>query len=65
MKHALWMVIGCVLPFLLIFLLPLLGLSAGVGLALAVVLIFACHLLMMLGHRGGHHPRQGEDHAHS
>ena len=59
--HGLWMLLGCLLPLFLIFLLPLLGLSGNVGTFLFIVLMFACHLLMMRGHgvsgdgREGHH----------
>ena len=62
--HGLWMILGCVVPLLLSFILPLLGLSGNVGTLLFIVLMFACHLLMMRGHgahrnssdtREGHH----------
>jgi hypothetical protein len=53
------MLLGCVLPLLLLFLLPLFGLGEGVTLFVAVVLMFACHLLMIGGH--GH----GQDHERS
>lgn len=49
MKHFLHMAAGCVLPFLLIFLLPLLGISEGITLLMAMILMFACHLLIMRG----------------
>lgn len=72
MKHIIHMLIGCVLPFLLIFLLPLFGVSEGVTLTVFLVLMFACHLLMMRGaHHGGHgsndtsHTMKGNDDAHS
>jgi hypothetical protein len=69
MKHTLRMLFGCLLPLLLIFLLPLFGLSEGVTLFIALILIFACHLLMIGGdHRSHHHENpqvdQGENHAH-
>lgn len=50
MKHLVHMVVGCVLPFLLIFLLPLFGVGEGVTMFVFVALMFACHLLMMRGH---------------
>ena len=63
--HGLWMILGCTLPLLLVFLLPLLGISGNVGTLLFIVLMFACHLVAMRGHggthrgpestRGGHH----------
>ena len=52
MSHTLKMLIGCLLPILLIFLLPLFGVSEGVGVWLFLILMFGCHLMMM---RGGHH----------
>jgi len=63
--HGLWMILGCTLPLLLVFLLPLLGISGNVRTLLFIVLMFACHLMAMRGHdgthrspestRGGHH----------
>ena len=52
-NHNLWMVLGCVLPLLLIFLLPVFGASGGEILFLFVILCFGIHLLM-IGHHGGH-----------
>lgn len=59
MRHAIRMLIGCLLPIVVIFWLPLFGISEDVSLLLAIVLMFGCHLLMMRGyyhaasHRGG------------
>jgi hypothetical protein len=41
------MLLGCVLPLALILLLPLLGIRTGVALFMAVIAIFACHVLMV------------------
>jgi len=49
------MLIGCLGPLLLIFALPLLGVSESVSVGLFVILMFGCHLLMMRGHHGGSH----------
>lgn len=57
MNHTLRMLLGCLLPLLLIFLLPLFGLGEGVTLFVALVLMFACHLLM-IGDHGGSHPHE-------
>ena len=71
MSHTLRMLLGCLLPLLLIFLLPLFGLEEGVALFVALVLMFACHLLMIGGHRQGHRydsnrqDAQRDHHAHS
>ena len=49
-KHNIRMIIGCVLPLLLIFILPLFGVGSGVTLFIFIILMFGCHLLMMGGH---------------
>lgn len=70
MSHTLRMLLGCLLPLLLIFLLPLFGLGEGVTLFVAIVLMFACHLLMIGGYCQSHdrdddrQPNQGDHHAH-
>lgn len=46
MKHFLWMIIGCILPLLLIFLAPALGMSSKTSMFIFIVFMFACHLLM-------------------
>jgi hypothetical protein len=51
-KHGLWMILGCTLPLLLVFVLPLLGISGGGSLFIFIILMFACHLFMMGGHSG-------------
>lgn len=53
MKHTIWHLIGCLLPLLIIFLLPLLGIGQGFTLFVFIVLMFGCHLLMMRGHGNG------------
>lgn len=68
MNHTLRMLLGCLLPLMLIFLLPLFGLGEGGTLFIALVLMFACHLLMIGGHSGGphenhHQTEQGDHHA--
>ena len=40
-NHMLWMIIGCVVPMLLIFILPAFGVSGGVTLVIFIVLMFA------------------------
>lgn len=59
MKHLLMMLIGCILPFLLIFILPALGVSNDVALVIFVLLMLGCHLFM--GH-GGHKKENHEHH---
>lgn len=56
MSHTLKMLAGCLLPLLLIFVLPLFGVDEGVSIWLFVILMFACHLFMVRGHHGGAGP---------
>ncbi|MCJ8164210.1 hypothetical protein MKJ04_05100 [Pontibacter sp. E15-1] len=53
-KHIIWMIIGCALPLLLIFLAPALGLGSDTSLFIFIVAMFACHLLMPMHQHGGH-----------
>lgn len=50
-NHALWMLIGCVLPILLIFLLPLFGIGGNWQLFIFIILMFGCHLFMRSWHK--------------
>ncbi len=60
MKHHLGMVICCLLPMALIFLLPLFGIRSGPLLFLFLILCFGLHLVMMA--KGGHkHDGNGKD----
>ena len=52
MSHTLKMLIGCLAPLLLIFALPVFGVSETVSVWLFVILMFGCHLLMMRGDHG-------------
>ena len=64
-KHGVWMLIGCVVPLLLIFVLPLLGLRGELVIFFAVLLMFAFHLLMILGVRSMHEAdREGGNRVH-
>jgi nitrate/nitrite transporter NarK len=51
-NHMLWMIIGCVLPLLFIFILPAFGVSSQAAFVIFFVFMFACHFLM-LGHHHG------------
>lgn len=53
-KHTILMLIGCVLPLLLIFLLPVFGITGNISILVFIVVMFFCHLLMPM-HHGGHH----------
>ena len=61
------MLLGCLVPMLLIFVLPLFGVSEGITLTVFIVLMLGCHLLMIPGHDGAHHtqPTEGDHHAES
>lgn len=63
-RHALWMLIGCVLPVLLIFLLPAFGVSNNVTLVVFVALMFACHFFMPGHHHHGGNDNEQSDHQH-
>jgi len=53
-RHTIWMVIGCGLPLLLIFIAPALGLSGNTSLFIFIIIMFGCHLLMPHGHSENH-----------
>ncbi|SFN40028.1 hypothetical protein SAMN04487989_101187 [Bizionia echini] len=59
-NHWIWMLIGCGLPLLLIFLAPSFGIGGGSSLFIFIIFMFACHLFMPHGsHRhGGHNHSQ-------
>ena len=62
-KHLFWMIIGCTVPLLLIFLLPLFGITGNYSFLIFIVLMFGCHFMMM-GRHGKHYhssPQQGQD----
>ena len=59
MSHTVKMLLGCLIPLLLIFLLPVLGVSGDTTSLVFLVLMFACHLFMMRGH--DHGPRHEEN----
>ncbi len=71
MDHTLRVLLGCLVPLLLLFLLPLIGLGEGVTLVIAIVLMFACHLFMIGDHQHthadeeSHNSSQGDPYAHS
>ena len=54
MNHTLRMIIGCVFPMAMVFLLPLFGVGEGISFLVFVILMFGCHLLMMGSHHGNH-----------
>jgi len=63
--HWLWMVIGCGLPLLFIFLAPSLGIGGGTTLFTFIIVMFAIHLLMphgSHGHGGHNHSQKRKAH---
>jgi hypothetical protein len=61
MKHAVLMIIGCLVPLLLIFILPALGVSNEVVLVIGVVLMLSCHFFM-IGHH--EHGKESDERGH-
>lgn len=59
-KHTVWMIIGCVLPLLLIFFAPALGINNSVSIFIFIVAMFAIHLFMPMHGPGGH--QHGQNH---
>ena len=64
MNHHIRMLIGCLLPLLLIFVLPLLGVGQGVSLFVFIILMFGCHLMMMGGHAKHEHNKPDKEKNH-
>ena len=46
----LWMAVGCILPLLVILMLPAFGIKGDITTFIFIILMFACHLFMMKGH---------------
>jgi hypothetical protein len=61
MKNHIWMLLACLLPLLLIFVLPAMGIQSSPIFSLLLVGCFVMHLFMMKGHghgdngKGDHH----------
>lgn len=60
-SHLFWMIIGCVFPLLLIFLLPFFGIQSNWGFLLFMMVCFASHLFMM---RNMNHGKSDNKHSH-
>lgn len=64
-KRTILHILGCALPLLLIFALPIVGISGETTIFIFIIAMFACHLLMMRGHghaHGEHNSRGRHDH---
>ena len=55
-NHGLWMMLGCILPLFLIFLLPVFGVKSNISFLVFVVAMFSCHFFMMGKHGEHDHP---------
>ncbi len=60
-NHWIWMVIGCGLPLLLIFLAPTFGIGGNIYLFTFIVLMFAVHLMMPMRHNDHSHGLSDEN----
>ena len=54
-NHWIWMVISCVLPLLLIFFAPSIGIKGDTFLFAFIILMFAVHLLVPMRHENHKH----------
>jgi len=63
MKHGFLHLLGCLIPIALVFLLPALGFSSSSTFTIFVLLMFACHLLMVSGHPQGGHETNGSENS--
>lgn len=61
--HWIWMIIGCGLPLLFIFLAPVFGIGGDSSLFIFILFMFVCHLFMphgSHGHGGHKHDNQNQ-----
>lgn len=68
MSHTIRMLIACLVPIVLIFLWPILGLDDGIGFTIFLIVIIAAHGWMCGSHHAEHgddHKTNGDSHAHS
>lgn len=64
-NHWFWMLVACALPLLLIFLLPVFGVTGNVSFFLFVVVFFLAHLFMMGRHsHNGNYRSDEKGHHH-
>ncbi len=60
-KHMIVMAIGCVVPLLLVFMLPVIGVITDYTVFIFLIAMFVSHLLMMRGHGN---KDGGDEHGH-
>ena len=64
-NHNFQMVLACVVPLILILLLPVFGVKSDTATLIAIVLMFGAHLLMIGWHdHGKQHEEKGDAHEH-
>ena len=56
-----WMILACIIPLLVVILLPVFGIKNEFIAFIAIVLMFAVHLFMM----DGHSDKKGDNHEHT
>jgi hypothetical protein len=61
-KLTVWMLIGCILPLLLIFFAPALGINNSISIFLFLAAMFAIHLFMPMHGHGRHQDDQNHEH---
>lgn len=62
-NHWIWMIIGCGIPLLFIFLAPSFGIGDGSSLFTFIIIMFAIHLLIPHGSHGhGGHKHDSQNH---
>jgi len=49
-SHFFWMLVGCAVPLLLIFLAPSFGLDNSITFFLFIIVMFGAHLMMLRSH---------------
>ncbi|MBK5245595.1 MAG: hypothetical protein JJE18_11415 [Eubacteriaceae bacterium] len=63
-NHWIWMIIGCGLPLLFIFLAPSFGIGGGSSLFIFILFMFAIHIFMPHGshqHGGSNHSQHKQN----
>ncbi|MCB9719720.1 MAG: hypothetical protein H6756_02505 [Candidatus Omnitrophica bacterium] len=58
-NHAVMHMLGCLIPLLLVMILPSFGVSSNVTYFIFIVLMFGCHILMLTGMGHNHGSESG------
>ncbi len=62
MKHKWWMAVACIIPLMLIFILPAFGITGSLPVLLLLVGCFVMHMFMMHGHDNDDNDGGGHGH---